>query len=198
MRAELTPALPVPSSFEDMQADYATIQTRWASIRWLLFAASSRRVVTGVPRTWPRPRMADWVRYAGIMRMRQRPQTASGVTFVTLEDEHGMVNAAVKTHVSERQHRVLVESHLLAIDGRLERVDGVQHLIVERWRTSMRCWPGLRPGVGIFARGLFDPHAGKRHYQTAIGQKRTSGGSIRRPTRSTDYLPVASVISYAG
>lgn len=43
-----------------------------------------------------------------------------------------MVNAAVWAHVAERQRRVLVESHLFAIDGRLERVEGVQHLIVDR------------------------------------------------------------------
>lgn len=64
--------------------------------------------------------------------MRQRPETASGVTFVTLEDEHGMVNAVVWQRAAEEQRRELLESSLMAIDGRLERADGVQHLIVSR------------------------------------------------------------------
>ena len=129
---EPTPALPVPTSFQDMQADYAATQTTLGKhpLAFIRSQLSARRYRSSsdLAKT-PHGRR---VRYAGIVRMRQRPQTASGVTFVTLEDENGMVNAVVWAHVSERQHRVLVESHLLAIDGRLERVDGVQHLIVER------------------------------------------------------------------
>ncbi|HWU71159.1 MAG TPA: OB-fold nucleic acid binding domain-containing protein, partial [Pseudoxanthomonas sp.] len=129
---EPTPTLPVPTSFEDMRADYATTQTTLGKhpLAFIRSQLSARRYRSSsdLAQT-PHGRR---VRYAGIVRMRQRPQTASGVTFVTLEDEHGMVNAVVWAHVSERQHRVLVESHLLAIDGRLERVDGVQHLIVDR------------------------------------------------------------------
>lgn len=54
-----------------------------------------------------------------------------------------MVNAVAWAHVAERQHRVLVESRLLAIDGRLERVEGVQHLIVERMENV----DGLLAGI---------------------------------------------------
>ena len=64
--------------------------------------------------------------------MRQRPQTASGVTFVTLEDEDGLVNVVVWREVAERQRRVLLESRLLRVDGPLGAVDGVQHLIAAR------------------------------------------------------------------
>jgi hypothetical protein len=72
------------------------------------------------------------VRFAGLVRMRQRPETASGVTFVTLQDEHGMVNAVVWQRTAEEQRCELLESSLMAIDGRLERADGVQHLIVSQ------------------------------------------------------------------
>ncbi len=63
---------------------------------------------------------------------RQRPQTASGVIFVTLEDEFGMINVVVWHDLAERQRRVLVQSQLLRIDGHLETVDGVRHLIAGR------------------------------------------------------------------
>lgn len=56
-------------------------------------------------------------RFAGLVRMRQRPETASGVIFVTLEDEHGIVNAVAWKCTAEMQRRELLESSLMAIDG---------------------------------------------------------------------------------
>jgi len=61
-----------------------------------------------------------------------RPETAAGVTFVTLEDEDGLVNVVVWRDTAERQRRVLLESRLLLVEGRLESADGVQHLIAGR------------------------------------------------------------------
>ena len=72
------------------------------------------------------------VRAAGLVIMRQRPPTASGVTFVTLEDEWGTVNVVVWQDLAVRSRRVLVGSRLLAIDGCWEVVDGVRHLIARR------------------------------------------------------------------
>ena len=72
------------------------------------------------------------VRAAGLVIGRQRPQTASGLTFVTLEDEDGQVNVIVRLALAERQRRAFLESRLLMVDGLLESVDGVQHLIAER------------------------------------------------------------------
>jgi len=72
------------------------------------------------------------IRYAGLVLMRQQPATASGVTFVTLEDETGTLNAIVWRDVARKFWRVFRESRLLAIDGVIERHDGVQHLIAKR------------------------------------------------------------------
>jgi error-prone DNA polymerase len=71
-------------------------------------------------------------RAAGLVTLRQRPMTASGVTFVTLEDEDGMVNVVIWRDLAERQRRVLLTSKLLGVDGRWESVEGVNHLIAER------------------------------------------------------------------
>jgi error-prone DNA polymerase len=72
------------------------------------------------------------VRVAGLVTGRQRPQTASGITFVTLEDEDGMVNVVVWRDLGERQRRELLESRLMGVAGRLESVDGVRHVIAAR------------------------------------------------------------------
>ncbi len=71
-------------------------------------------------------------RAAGLVTLRQRPMTANGVTFVTLEDEHGMVNVMVREALGERQRRELLQARLLGVDGRWESVEGVHHLIA--WR----------------------------------------------------------------
>jgi len=69
---------------------------------------------------------------AGLVIGRQRPGTASGVTFVTLEDEFGMVNVVVWRDLAERQRKVLIDSQLLQVFGRLESQGGVRHLIAQR------------------------------------------------------------------
>lgn len=65
----------------------------------------------------------------GIVTGRQRPGTASGVTFVTLEDEFGMINVLVWRDLAERYRTTLVHSRLLQVKGRLEVESGVRHLI---------------------------------------------------------------------
>ncbi|MCG8276204.1 error-prone DNA polymerase [Stenotrophomonas sp. NLF4-10] len=130
--SEPTPALPVPTPWQDMQADYATTQTTLGKhpLAFLRRQLEARRYLRSTQlEKLPHNRR---VRHAGIVRMRQSPGTASGVTFVTLEDEDGMVNAVVWQHVMQRYRRTLVESQLLGLEGRWERVDGVAHLIVER------------------------------------------------------------------
>ena len=61
------------------------------------------------------------MRTAGIVTGRQRPDTASGVVFVTLEDETGCVNVIVWRDLVERQRRELLGARLLGVYGRVER-----------------------------------------------------------------------------
>jgi len=63
---------------------------------------------------------------------RQRPDTASGVIFVTLEDETGCVNVVVWRDLIERQRRELLGARLLAVEGSIERDGEVVHLIARR------------------------------------------------------------------
>ena len=63
---------------------------------------------------------------------RQRPDTASGVIFVTLEDETGATNVIVWRDVSDRQRRELLGAKLLAVFGKIERVGPVVHVLAGR------------------------------------------------------------------
>jgi error-prone DNA polymerase len=91
------------------------------------------------------------VRVAGLVTVRQRPGTASGVTFVTLEDETGVVNLVIWLRIAEAQRRVLLESRLLAVDGRVQRANGVQHVVAERLHNYNALLGDLaNPPRGIF------------------------------------------------
>ena len=71
------------------------------------------------------------VRYAGLVICRQRPGTASGVVFMTLEDETGFVNVVVWTQVYERFKLLVKTTSFLGVTGRLQVQDGVVHLIAD-------------------------------------------------------------------
>ena len=71
-------------------------------------------------------------RAAGLVTCRQRPETASGVMFLTLEDETGCVNVVLWRDLIERQRRELLGARLLAVEGSIERDGEVVHLIARR------------------------------------------------------------------
>lgn len=73
-----------------------------------------------------------FVRYCGIVTLRQQPETAKGVTFLSLEDETGVVQAIVWKSVRERQRNELLRSSLLAVYGTWQREGEVRNLIAMR------------------------------------------------------------------
>ncbi len=68
---------------------------------------------------------------SGLVLVRQRPGTASGVIFATLEDETGVANAIIWTPVFEKYRRTLLTARLLAVKGRLQRQGIVLHVVAE-------------------------------------------------------------------
>jgi len=83
------------------------------------------------------------VRAAGLVTCRQRPGTATGVVFVTLEDETGCVNVVVWSRLFERYRRELLGARLLGVEGAIESSDGVVHLIARRF-TDHSAWRRMR------------------------------------------------------
>ncbi len=80
-----------------------------------------------------RGRHADgsWIHYAGMVICRQHPGTASGVTFMTLEDETGFVNLVIWRRVFEAYVTLAKTQAFLGVSGRLQAKDGVVHVIAE-------------------------------------------------------------------
>lgn len=92
---------------------------------------------------WPRPpsclRARDLdvppvnarIAVAGLVILRQRPGTAKGVIFLTLEDETGVVNIIVWRHIHERFRRAVVAGRMLRVTGRMQRAHDVTHVLAE-------------------------------------------------------------------
>jgi error-prone DNA polymerase len=126
------PPLRAPTEGEDLVADYASLgltlgrhplallRDRLARMR-LATAEEIRRLPHGRP-----------ARACGIVTGRQRPDTASGVVFVTLEDETGYVNVVVWRDLGERQRRELLGASLMTVHGVVEREGEVVHLVARR------------------------------------------------------------------
>ena len=124
-------ALPAPSEGEDLVADYASLQLTLGRHPLSLLRAllETRRYLTAATlRTYADNRVA---RCAGIVTGRQRPGTASGVVFLTLEDETGLANVIVHPKLAEGQRRELLSARLLGVFGVVQRAGEVVHLIVE-------------------------------------------------------------------
>ncbi|PYB79918.1 error-prone DNA polymerase [Pseudomonas soli] len=136
-------ALPAPSIAEDLVADYDTLGTTLGPHPLTLLRTRLRALGCRSSRELAGVEHGDSIAVAGIVVGRQRPQTASGVTFVTLEDEHGMVNVVVWRDLAERQRRELVGSKLLKVSGRLEQESGVRHLIARRLEDISPLLQGL-------------------------------------------------------
>lgn len=121
--------LPAPSQVEDVLSDYrVTGLTLGVHPLALLRERLRRQRVVDSRQLQDLPH-GRGVHVAGIVTQRQRPGTASGVIFVTLEDEHGVVNVVVWARIAERRRKALLGARLLGVRGRWEHVDGVRHLI---------------------------------------------------------------------
>jgi error-prone DNA polymerase len=81
----------------------------------------------------PRARDGKWAKIAGLVIVRQRPGSAKGFCFLTLEDETGLANAVVVPKMFERHRTVIHTAPLLLVEGPLQIVDGVIHVRARRF-----------------------------------------------------------------
>jgi len=134
--AELPPeppvALPALAPGEAVVEDYASVGLSLKAHPLALL-----RPFLTAERMVPAARLAETrdgarLSVAGLVLVRQRPGTASGVIFATLEDETGIANIVIWPKVFEAQRRVVLTSRLLGVTGRLQKEGLVIHLIADR------------------------------------------------------------------
>ena len=120
------PAMPLS---EEVVADYQTTRLSlkahpMAFLRADLAARGFVRAADLRPR-----KFRSMVQVAGVVLIRQRPGSAKGVTFITLEDETGVVNLVVWPDLKEKQRKVVMGARLMEVRGRVEYDDEVIHVI---------------------------------------------------------------------
>ena len=125
-------ALPAPSEAQQIVADYRSIGLTLARhpLALLRERLLQRRLLPAS--TLANFRQGQIARACGIVTVRQRPATAKGTVFVTLEDETGVVNVIVWPALVEKQRRELLQSSLLAVYGIWQTENNVHHLIAKR------------------------------------------------------------------
>ena len=114
----------------------------------------------------------DRVAVAGLVLVRQRPGTAQGVIFMTLEDETGIANLIVWPKAFERLRAIVIGARFVVATGKLQNESGVVHLIVERMED-------LTPMLGLLSRE--DPEADRSGLRRSAAARRAA--PPRRPLR---------------
>jgi len=133
--------LPVPSEANNIMADYAStgFTLRRHPVALLrphldLYKVTSASSLVSIQNE-------SFIKAVGIVTSRQRPQTAAGVTFLTLEDESGFVNVVVWPSLGEKQRPIVRRAVLIGVIGHVQKSDGVIHLIA-RELVDLSHWLG--------------------------------------------------------
>jgi error-prone DNA polymerase len=123
------------------------------------------------------------VTVAGLVLVRQRPGTASGVIFMTLEDETGVANVIVWPKVFERLRAIVLGARFIAVTGKLQSEQGVIHIIAERMNdlTSML---GLLSETGHTVSAL--AHADEAHRTEPTETRKRQGSRFAQAPRFDD------------
>ncbi len=135
---ERAPSLPPLTAVEATSADYRTKQLTLGDHPIALIRAeiADENLVTAEELTVAET--GSVVRMAGLVINRQRPQTAKGVVFMTLEDETGTANIIVHPQVFRAYRAVAAGSNRLIVEGTIERNSGVVHVLARTFRSLMQ------------------------------------------------------------
>lgn len=125
-----SPALPQPCLEEEVVRDYHHLNYSLKAHPLSFYRESLEGVLT-TEELNSSARHNQQASVAGIVLIRQRPPTASGFVFLTIEDECGTANLIVKPDVYKRYRDAIYDSVYLLASGRVQRQDGVVHLMVE-------------------------------------------------------------------
>jgi len=143
--AEETPvALPVPTEMEDLTADFRYTGLSLGRHPMALLREQGDLNACLQAAQLNDCRHGQLVHVAGLVTNRQRPGTATGVTFVTLEDESGQINLVVWQDTARVQRQALLAARVLKVSGVLEREGDVIHVVAGRLQDISHRWQALQ------------------------------------------------------
>lgn len=124
--------LPKLSLSEHVVQDYisTSLSLKAHPVSFVRQGLSAKRVIRTVDLAKLRDK--QFVRVAGLVLVRQRPGTAGGVCFITIEDESGVANLVVFQSLFEKYRKEILRSRLLMVEGKLQIEGEVIHVVVRR------------------------------------------------------------------
>jgi error-prone DNA polymerase len=129
---EAVPLLHVPGEGQNIIADYASLGLSLERHPLALLRGAFDRRAYSTAAEIAQTGHGSAIRTAGLVVTRQRPGTATGVVFITLEDETGVINLIVWSSLVETQRREVLGARLLGVDGEVQREGDVVHVIAKR------------------------------------------------------------------
>ena len=133
--------LPAPGEWQNIAADYAATGFSLRRHPLALFREYLDNFQVVPAQGLVQVANGRRAKVAGLVTCRQRPMTASGVTFLTLEDESGMINVVVWPALAERHRPIVRRARLLGVVGYVQQSGDVIHLIA-RQLTDLSHWLG--------------------------------------------------------
>ncbi|HSE75159.1 MAG TPA: error-prone DNA polymerase [Dongiaceae bacterium] len=129
---DLAAPLPEMSLGEQILEDYHAIGMSLRAHPVSLLRCALDRIGIAPNKTLAGARNGERIKVAGLVLVRQRPGTASGVIFMTLEDDCGIANIGVWPKIFEAHRRIVLGGRMVAVEGKLQREGLVIHVIAER------------------------------------------------------------------
>ncbi len=131
------PELPTISEPRQVIADYRStgLSLRRHPMSFIRESLDRRRVTRNIElhdeKRWPG---GKWISVSGVVLIRQRPGTAQGIIFETIEDETGVANLILRPKVYEQYRKAALHATAVQVDGQVERQGLVVHVMVHRMR----------------------------------------------------------------
>ena len=132
------------SEADDLMADYAATGLTLGRHPLALVRSALQRRRFRTAQQLLRLQHGTHTRACGLITMRQRPMTANGTIFLTLEDETGHVNVVIWKRLWERQRDIVLHASLIAVDGTMESDGEVYHLIARQVHDFDHLLAGLQ------------------------------------------------------
>jgi error-prone DNA polymerase len=130
--AELEVALPMMPLSEHVVNDYRTLRLSLKAHPMSFLRARVAHARISSCADLKNSRDGARVSVAGIVLVRQRPGSAQGVVFMTIEDETGVANSVIWPKVLERERKVVMSARLIVVKGRIQRHEDIIHVVAER------------------------------------------------------------------
>ncbi|SDE52324.1 error-prone DNA polymerase [Limimaricola pyoseonensis] len=182
--AEVPVPLPAMPVCEQVVADYQTLRLSLKAhpMAFLRRSLEAQGYASAADLNRARPRQR--LKIAGLVLIRQRPGSAKGVCFVTLEDETGVANLVVWPKVMEHYRRTVMQARLLVAEGYVQRDVEIVHFVAERLEDRSDALSRLAPG------GLVPPLSPADAVKNPVqGSARGTGAPANGHPRNAVLLP---------